>query len=254
MKTPLIATSLLVTSLSLPVNAENLSHLRQLLSTRQCEQCELSSSGLVMGELAGANLRQANLVGANLSRANLQGANLQGANLSGASLYGANLQGANLSGANLTGTDLRESYLTNANLRGVNLDTALMQGAIGIPLAAGTVDDFYRWGYQEWKKNNYSSAIYHYDQAIAIDPQFPGAYLGRAMARYRLGDDGGAIKDAKNAENLFAVKGNIPGMTASRNLLKSIEIASQPTQPSAAGNGNLVDLFTSITSVLLNFF
>ena len=47
--------------LSLPLNlslvgqTEDLNHLQQLLSTRKCPQCDLSGSGLVQSNLAGAN-------------------------------------------------------------------------------------------------------------------------------------------------------------------------------------------------------
>ncbi len=58
-----IATILSAIGLSIPVRAENLEHIRQLLSTRECSQCELSGAGLVMSNLAGANLRGANLSG-----------------------------------------------------------------------------------------------------------------------------------------------------------------------------------------------
>ncbi|MFM6437017.1 MAG: pentapeptide repeat-containing protein, partial [Microcystis panniformis] len=80
--------------LSLPLNlslvgyGEDLNHLQQLLSTRQCPQCDLSGSGLVQSNLVGAKLNGANLVGANLSQANLSGADLSGANLTSASLFG----------------------------------------------------------------------------------------------------------------------------------------------------------------------
>ncbi len=62
--------------------------IRQLLTTKQCQGCNLSR----------ANLSGTNLMGADLSKANLSGANLSGANLKGASLNGTNLMGADLSG------------------------------------------------------------------------------------------------------------------------------------------------------------
>ena len=103
MKLRVLASTTLLTALSLaiPALAANPEHTRQLLSTRQCEGCDLTNAGLVMANLAGANLRGANLSRANLSRANLADADLSGANLTGASLFGADLTGANLSGANL---------------------------------------------------------------------------------------------------------------------------------------------------------
>jgi uncharacterized protein YjbI with pentapeptide repeats len=252
--TTILTTLCLLTGFIAPAGAENLSHTRQLLSTKSCQQCNLSGVGLVMSDLAGANLSQANLVGANLSRTNLMGADLRGANLSGASLFGANLTGADLRGANLNGTDLREAYLTNANVKGIDVSTAYLQGAIGMASSLGTAEDFYKWGFLEWEKNDYASAIGHYNQAIALKSDFSGAYLGRAMARFRLQDDKGAVKDAMVAERLFFAQANQPGVKTAQALQQKIQLASQPTQPGSAGNGNVVDLITGLSSMLLKFF
>jgi uncharacterized protein YjbI with pentapeptide repeats len=255
MKITTIATTvLLLTSVTTTARAENISHLRQLLSTKSCEQCDLSGSGLVTNDLAGAKLERANLVGANLSQANLSGANLRGANLTGASLNGANLTGADLRGANLTGTDLRSAYLTNANVQGVDIRHAYLQGAVGIPTILGTADDFYKWGYAEWQKNDFASAVEHYDRAISLKPQFPGAYLARAMAKFRLQDDTGAVKDAMVAERLFFAQADREGTQVSQALLAKIKMANQPTQSGGTGNGNVVDLITGLSSMLLKFF
>ena len=67
MKSTILATTLFF-SLSTPLLAENLSHLSQLLSTKECPFCDLSGSGLVMSNLAGAKLN-----GANLSQAAISG-------------------------------------------------------------------------------------------------------------------------------------------------------------------------------------
>jgi uncharacterized protein YjbI with pentapeptide repeats len=182
---------------ALPVRAENLEDVRRLLSTRECNQCELSGTGLVTSNLAGAKLNGANLSGANLSQSNLSGADLSGANLAGASLYGANLVGANLAGAILDGTDLRNAYLTGANLLGTKLDTAYVQGASGIPDYAGTPQQFYGWGLVESKKGNHLAAIDHYDRALDISPDFAPAYLARGIANYRMGRQNKAQQDAK---------------------------------------------------------
>jgi hypothetical protein len=40
----------------------------------------------------------------------------------------------------------------------------------------------------------------------------------------------------------------------SQALLQKIQLASQPTQPGSAGNGNVVDLITGLSSMLLKFF
>lgn len=256
MKLTTIATTiLLIAGFTTTASAENYSHTRQLLSTKSCEKCDLSGVGLVMNELVGAKLSQANLIGANLSRTNLMGADLRGANLSGASLYGANLSGADLRGANLNGADLRSAYLTNANLQGVDVRTAYLQGAMGMATSLGNADDFYRWGFAEWQKNDYSTAVERYSQAISLKPTFPGAYLGRAMAKFRLQDDRGAIKDAMIAEKMFFAQANLPGVKTSQALLQKIQFASQPSESNTStGNGNFVDLITGLSSMLLKFF
>lgn len=247
-------TILLITSFTATAQAENSTQLRQLLSTKDCVECDLRGAGLVLNDLTGAKLERANLVGANLSQTNLTGADLRGANLTGASLYGANLTGADLRGANLTGTDLRSSYLTNANLQGLDIRAAYLQGAVGIPNTVGTAEDFYKWGYAEWQKNDFASAIDNYDRAIALKPRFPGAYLARAMAKFRAQDDRGAVKDAMVAERLFFAQADREGTQVAQALQSKIKLAGQPTPVNNVGNGNVVDLLTGLSSMLLKFF
>ncbi len=204
MTTALVA----VLGISLPAQAENLEHSRQLMATKQCPRCDLSRAGLVFADLAGANLSQANLVGANLSQANLQGADLRGANLAGASLNGANLTGARLDGANLAGADLRKSYLVGASVTGAITDGAYLQGAVGLAASVGTLEDFYRWALEDEQRQNYVSAIQNYTQVIARQAEFAPAYLGRGAARMRTGDRKGASADSREAARLFNAQGD----------------------------------------------
>jgi uncharacterized protein YjbI with pentapeptide repeats len=214
----------------------------------------LSGAGLVMNDLSGAKLDRANLVGANLNGANLSGADLRGANLMGASLNGVNLMGADLRGTNLAGTDLRSAYLTNANLQGLDIRNAYLDGAVGIPIALGTAEDFYRWGFAEWQKNDFAGAIEHYNRAILIQPEFPGAYLARSMAKFRIQDDNGAVKDALAAERLFFARADRQGVKTAQVLLEKIKLANQETPTGGVGNGNAVDLLTGLSSLLLKLF
>lgn len=246
------ATVLATISLSVPAIAENIQHTTQLLSTKQCPQCDLRGAGLVMADLSGAQLNGANLSRANLSRANLTGADLSGANLSGASLHGANLSGTNLMGANLTGTDLRDAYLVNANLVGVSLETAYMQGASGIPNYAGTPEQFHGWGVVEAEQGNYVVAIEHYNRALSMNPELAPAYLGRGVARYRLGDEAGATQDAETAAELFSAQGNDTGHQASQNFLTGIEEMEEARNSSRDQRGSGIGNFLgAIGSVLL---
>ena len=254
MKLIIAPTTALLTafSLSFPAQAENLEHLSQLLSSKQCPLCDLSGAGLVMVDLSGANLIGANLAGANLSQANLSGADLSGANLSGASLHGANLTGANLSSAILNGTDLREAYLTNAILTGTKMDAAYVQGAEGIPGNAGTPELFYGWGLLETKKGNYQEALDHYNKALLINPEFAPVYLARGYALLRLGNETGATENAAMASKLFEEQENPQGKQMSDNFIKSIE-AFQEARKKDRGNPQLDNFVRGVASLMMRF-
>ncbi len=260
MKLKILTTAALLTTTSLSVildtlaplqaKAENLQHIQQLLSSKQCSRCDLSGSGLVLADLAGANLSGADLSRANLSRANLTGADLSGANLTGTSLNGANLTGANLSGANLNSTDLRDAIMSNAQLYGTNLRAAYIQGTIGLPPYAGTPEDFYAWGVVEADRGNYKAAIEKYNQALSLKSDFAGAFLARSVARYNLGDLRGAIQDAQVASTLFSVQQNPKGTQLAQNVVQGLEIAQNP--PKARSRGpSIGDFFVSVGSMLL---
>ncbi len=255
MKIGIIGSLALVFSLSIaPISrAENLEQLSQLLSTKQCSQCDLSNAGLVTSNLAGANLAGANLVGANLSNANLQGADLSGANLSGASLNGAILIGANLGNATLSGTDLRNAYLGNANLTGVSLDTAYVQGAVGLSNYSGTPVQFQAWGLQEAEKGNYRSAIEYYNRALNIDPTYAPAYLARGLTYYRLGNEPIAIQNGQVASQLFQEQKNESGYQTSQTFLTNIEIARKINNQEPEGGLGLDKVFNAVFPLLQLF-
>jgi uncharacterized protein YjbI with pentapeptide repeats len=260
MKLKFLTTAALLSTTSLSVicdtlaplqaKAENIQHTQQLLSTKQCPQCELSGAGLVLADLAGTNLSGADLSRANLSRANLIGADLSGANLTGASLHGANLSGANLSGATLNSTDLRDAILNDAKLFGTTLSTSYIQGTMGIPQYAGTPEDFYAWGVVESQRGNYRAAITNYNQALSIKTDFAAAFLARSVSRLNLGDYKGASQDAQVAATLFSVQQNSLGYQTAQNVVKGIEIVQNP--PKARSRGpSIGDFFISVGSVLL---
>ncbi len=254
MKSPILSTVIFVSTFSLATVAQaaNSEHIRQLLATKQCLNCDLSGAGLVLADLSGANLSGANLTNANLSRANLSGADLTGANLSGASLFGVNLSGAKLSGANLLGTDLRNAYLANAQLTSVNLKGANLQGAVGIPLQAAKPEEFYGWGVAEAQKGNQQNAIDYFNQAIAIKPDFAAAYLARGVARYQILDRQAAFQDAQTAEKLFKTKNDNPGMQTAQAFI--LELKTPQGSKVTTGKPSLVDFLGGVASVLLQFF
>ncbi|BAW95653.1 TPR domain containing protein [[Synechococcus] sp. NIES-970] len=252
MKKLLLAAGCLSTlAIAAPVRAENLTHLSQLLSSRQCQNCQLNRSGLANARLDGADLRGADLRQANLSRADLSLADLRGANLSGASLVGANLAGANLEGATLDGADLREAYLAGANFTNTSLRTFYIARAIGLLEAPVSAEQFYQWGYVEGESKNHRMAIAYYDAAANREPENGAIYLSRAISHYQLRDFGAAQQDATFAQNLFTRQGSAVGIDASQKLLDEIDLALNPRQNSGNTVGNI---FSAISSLLLRFF
>ncbi|MEH1872734.1 pentapeptide repeat-containing protein [Nostoc sp.] len=254
MKKQILAIAAFLTTISLTttVQAANSEHVKQLLATKQCQNCDLSNAGLVMADLSGANLSGANLAGANLSRANLSGADLRGANLSGASLFGVNLSEAKFSGANLAGADLRNTYLANAQLTGANLNGANLNGAVGIPSQIASPEQFYALGVAEGQKGNQQQAISYFNQAIAIKPEYAGAYLARGIARYQILDRQGAFQDAQVAEKFFTSQNNTTGTQTAQAFIK--ELQTPVNEKVSAGSPSFVDFLGSLGSVLLQFF
>lgn len=251
MKLSILASSTLLTAISLatPALAANPEHTRQLITTKQCQGCDLSNAGLVMANLAGADLRGADLTRANLSRANLMGADLRGANLTGASLFGANLIGANLEGANLTATDLRDTYLAQANLVSTRVTNANMLGAMGLPNYIGTAEDFYRMGMAEAERDNFPRAIELFNQALSLKPDLANAYLSRGIARYHLGDRQGAIADSQQATTIYIAQGNEEGQQLAQQIMKGIE--SPPKAQLSRGRPNFLSFLQSIAGLAL---
>ena len=75
------------------------------------------------------------------------------------------------------------------------------------------------------------------------------------MAKFRAQDDRGATKDAMVAERLFFSQADREGTEVAQALLFKIKLASQPTPVNSnGGNGNMVDLLTGLSSMLLKFF
>ena len=253
MNSKILATSvfLLTVALSNTVQAANYEDIRQLLANKQCPKCVLSNAGLVMSDLSGANLSGANLVGANLSRANLAGADLRGANLSGASLFGVNLSEAKLSGANLSGADLRNTFLMNAELKGANITGTNFQGAVGIPSQIAKSEDFYAWGVAAAEKGNLKPAIDYFSQAIALKPDYAGAYLARGVANYQSLDRKNALEDGQKAIELFEKEKNAEGLTTAKAFIT--ELKTSYTETLNAGKPSVFDFVNSIGSVLLQF-
>lgn len=102
-----------------------------VISTNECEACNLSGLNFSGHNLVGARLSNADLAGAILTKVDLSGADLRAANLQGADLSYANLDGANLCNAFLNPsplgggpTQLPGAHLRDTNLAGADLSSA----------------------------------------------------------------------------------------------------------------------------------
>lgn len=233
------------------VRAENLNDLSKLFSTRQCNNCDLTGTGLVNAKLGRVQLRGTDLRQANLSRADLSLADLRGADLTGASLVGANLAGANLEGAILDGADLRGAYLSGANFTNTSLNTYYIHRAVGLLEAPVSAERLYQWGFIEAESDNYRVAITYYDAAASQEPDNGAIYLSRAIARFRLRDFVMAQRDAEFARSLFTSQNVAVGVDASDQLLNEINLAINPDTDSGNSFGNVLG---SITTLLLRLF
>lgn len=199
------------TIIPLPAAAENLANTQRLVSTRECERCDLTRAGLVFANLQGARLQGANLSQANLNRANLSGADLRGANLTGTVLSGTNLAGADLRGADLRQADLREAYLAGAHLEGANLEGAVLRGAVALPEEVVSAEQLYVWGLTESQRGNYEGALRYLNQSLDRQPNFAHAYLARGIVRFRQRNVDAALADAIRARELYVAQGNTSG-------------------------------------------
>ncbi|MEL6223312.1 MAG: type IV pilin-like G/H family protein [Cyanobacteria bacterium J06627_8] len=101
---PLLVGSAIAFSILLPTaaKAENLDHVRQLLRTNACENCDLSGANLSALDLTDAVLTGSDLSNANLNQTTLVRADLEHAVLRNAFLSSSDLRGANLRHADLT--------------------------------------------------------------------------------------------------------------------------------------------------------
>jgi tetratricopeptide (TPR) repeat protein len=249
---PLLA--LLSFSIAAPVQAENLQHTQQLISTKRCERCDLSGAGLTYANLSGADLSQANLSQANLSRINLSGANLRGANLSGAVLFSANLSGADLSGADLSGADLRGATVTGTTWKGANITSANLMGAVGLPIEIATPDRLYAWGLAEAERGNFQDAINNYNQVLSQQPDYAHAILARGVARFRLGDRPGAMADAQAAEQIYTAQGNSQGEQVSTQFTEGMQAMQEAEdKEKRRGGNNFLTFLGSLAGLLLQF-
>ncbi len=122
--------SLFYPKIALAFNPE---HLQNLLTTKECINCDLTDANLIDLDLQDANLTGSNLTGANLTNSNLRFSNLsntqlKNANLSYTKLFIADLTGADLANTNFTGADLESVKVDRTSLLKTNLKGAILLG------------------------------------------------------------------------------------------------------------------------------
>lgn len=239
------ALAIFATNLGSVAKAENLDHIRQLLSTKQCQRCDLQNASLVMANLQSASLTNANLQQANLSRVNLAGADLRNAKLAGSSLSGANLGGADLTGADLRNTDLRGTVFTGAILTGTLLDGATLQAAIDLPSTIGTAEQYYQWATDSTRQKRYDIAIDQFSQSLLRNPVHAPSYFGRGIAKFETGDRRAAIADMGQANELFKTQGDKAGLESSDRILLEMK---KPVEANEGRGGN--GLGTSMINIV----
>jgi hypothetical protein len=91
---------------------------------------------------------------------------------------------------------------------------------------------------------------------LTKEPDFSGVYLARSLARYRLGDEEGAIADANRAEQLFAAEGNENGRLASVQVAEGIVEAQEALEEAngrGGGGGGFIRFIGGLASMLLRF-
>lgn len=86
-------------------------NLQILLTTRACQNCDLSGLDMTRLDLSRTDLQGADLSLALCNLTNLSHANLRGAILHGTKMVGADLEGADLRDADLRGTSLESAFL-----------------------------------------------------------------------------------------------------------------------------------------------
>ncbi len=249
---PWTALAIVVTNIGSVAKAENLDHIRQLLSTKQCQSCDLQSASLVMANLQSASLSNANLQQANLSRVNLIGADLRNAKLAGSSLSGANLGGADLTGADLRNTDLRGTVFTGAILTGTLLDGATLQAAIDLPSTVGTAEEYYQWATDSTRQKRYDIAIDQFSQSLLRNPGYAPSYFGRGIAKFETGDRKAAIVDMGQANELFKTQGDKAGLESSDRILLEMKKPIESTE-GRGGNGLGMSMMNVVGGLLRIF-
>jgi uncharacterized protein YjbI with pentapeptide repeats len=138
-----LAIWLFIAAFPASTQAANLDHVRQLLRTKNCPNCDLSEANLDRVDLSNANVSGANLRGANLRHVLFANANLSKADLSNAEVTSTNFTGANLSGANLAGV-VNRSICTGL-LESIELEKLSFSDSMNTFCSMVEISEILRW-------------------------------------------------------------------------------------------------------------
>ena len=71
-----------------------------------------------------------------------------------------------------------------------------------------SAEELFTAGVDKSRQGDFSAALKDFDQALQLDPNNADAYGNRCVARYKLRDKQGAIKDCQKAVALYQVQEN----------------------------------------------
>jgi tetratricopeptide (TPR) repeat protein len=82
---------------------------------------------------------------------------------------------------------------------------------------------FFTQGIDKSRAGDYEAAIRDFDQALQRDPNHADIYGHRCVARYKLGDQQGAIADCQQAALLYLSQGKAKEHQYSLRMLKKLQ-------------------------------
>lgn len=213
-------TSLLMTALSVPAQAQIRVDARIHSSSGSCSQCDLSNK-------------------------RMNGVKLKNANFSGSSFNNSNLSGGNFDGSNLTGTHFRKALMyriegNNVNLNGANLaDATLTEANLGKSVFIGT--DFKRADLTRGKFEGGDFRQTSFERAIATDVNFENTNFEDAKLDH-INLNKANLKGAKFNKatfgNAILLEASLDGANLSDANMAQVQGLKQAQLDTACGNAN----------------
>ena len=213
-------TSLLLTAISLPSQAQIRVDARIHSSSGSCSQCDLSNK-------------------------RMNGVKLKNANFSGSSFNNSNLSGGNFDGSNLTGTHFRKALMyrvegNNVNLNGANLeDATLTEANLENSIFIGT--DFKRADLTRGKFIGGDFRQTSFERAIASDVDFENTNFADANLNHinlhKANLKGGQFKNVTFG-NAILLDAELSGANFSDATMTQVQGLKQAQLDTACGNAN----------------